>query len=152
MEISVSGFYKWLNDDDKEHRDGVIHSEFEVVIAVKEVVRASNGEVPGAVRLHHELNRKGFKVSHKRLVSIMKKNGFYHKYHRKYVVTTDSNHNLARAENLVNREFNSFKVNEAWCGDITYLRMKAGFIWPQSLIYLPAVLSAISLERPWMPT
>ena len=73
MEISVSGFYKWLNDDDKEHRDGVIHSEFEVVIAVKEVVRASNGEVPGAVRLHHELNRKGFKVSHKRLVSIMKK-------------------------------------------------------------------------------
>ncbi|WP_419795943.1 hypothetical protein [Succinivibrio dextrinosolvens] len=58
--------------------------------------------------MHFELKKKGFKVSHKRLVAIMRKNGFYHKYHRKYVKTTDSNHNLARAEDLVKRQFNSF--------------------------------------------
>jgi transposase InsO family protein len=89
-----------------------------------------------SVKFNHELNRKGFKVSHKRLVSIMRKNGFYHKYHRKYVVTTDSNHNLARAENLVNREFNSFKVNEAWCGDITYIPTDEGWLYLASVVDL----------------
>ena len=101
LEVSVSGYYKWLLSD-KEHKNGVIHSDIEVLIAVKDVIKDSNNTVPGAVRVHHELDKKGFKVSHKRLVEIMRANGIYHKYHRKYVVTTDSNHNLARAENLIN--------------------------------------------------
>lgn len=105
------------------------------------------------MKFNHELNRKGFKVSRKRLVSIMRKNGFYHKYHSKYVVTTDSNHNLARAENLVNREFNSFKVNEAWCGDITYIPTDEGWLYLASVVDLCSpVLSAISLGQPWIPT
>ncbi len=66
----------------------------------------------------------------------MRKNGFFHKYHRKYVVTTDSNHNLSRAENLINREFNSFKVNEAWCGDITYIPTDEGWLYLASVIDL----------------
>lgn len=122
-------FYKWLNDEDKEHRDGVIHSETEVIVAVKEVIKESNNTVPGDLRVHYELKKKDFRVSHKRLVSIMRKNGFYHKFHRKYVKTTDSNHNLARAEDLVKRQFNSFKVNEAGVVILRiFLQKKAGFI------------------------
>lgn len=64
--------------------------------------------------MHHELKNKGFRVSHRRLVSIMRKNGIYHKYHRKYVKTTDNNHNLVKAEDLVKRKFDSFNVNEVW--------------------------------------
>ena len=109
LEVSVSGYYKWLLSD-KEHKNGVIHSDIEVLIAVKDVIKDSNNTVPGAVRVHHELDKKGFKVSHKRLVEIMRANGIYHKYHRKYVVTTDSNHNLARAENLINRQFKALRA------------------------------------------
>ena len=133
LEVSVSGYYKWLLSD-KEHKNGVIHSDIEVLIAVKDVIKDSNNTVPGAVRVHHELDKKGFKVSHKRLVEIMRANGIYHKYHRKYVVTTDSNHNLARAENRRNRQFNSFKKNEAWCGDITYIPTEEGWLYLASVV------------------
>ena len=86
--------------------------------------------------MHHELKNKGFRVSHRRLVSIMRKNGIYHKFHRKYVKTTDSNHNLARADDLVKRQFDSFKVNEAWCGDITYIPTEEGWLYLASVVDL----------------
>ena len=66
----------------------------------------------------------------------MRKNGFYLKFHRKYVKTTDSNHNLARAEDLVKRQFNSFKVNEAWCGDITYIPTEESWLYIASVVGL----------------
>lgn len=69
-EVSVSGYYKWILSD-KEHKKGVIHSDVEVLIADKDIIKESNNTVPGAVRVHHELDKKGFKVSHKRLVEIM---------------------------------------------------------------------------------
>ncbi len=64
----------------------------------------------------------------------MRQNGIYHKYHRKYIATTDSSHNLARAENLIDRKFNSFAVNEAWCGDITYIPTDEGWLYLASVV------------------
>ncbi len=75
LEVSVSGFYKWLNDEDKEHRDGVIHTDAEVLVAIQEVIKDSCNNVPGAIRMHHGLKNKGFRFSHRRLVSIMRRNG-----------------------------------------------------------------------------
>lgn len=66
----------------------------------------------------------------------MRKNGIYHKYHRNYVKTTDGNHNKARAEDLVKRQFDSFKVNEAWCGDITYIPTEEGWLYLASVVDL----------------
>ncbi|SFS92837.1 hypothetical protein SAMN02910357_02627, partial [Succinivibrio dextrinosolvens] len=85
-----------------------------------------------SIRMHHELKNKGFRVSHRSLVS----KGIYHKYHRKYIKTTDSNHNLARAEDLVKRQFDSFKVNEARCGDITYIPTEGGWLYLASVVDL----------------
>ena len=45
LEVSVSGYYKWLLSD-KEHKNGVIHSDIEVLIAVKDVIKDSNNTVP----------------------------------------------------------------------------------------------------------
>lgn len=41
LKVSVSGYYKWLLSD-KEHKNGVIHSDIEVLIAVKDVIKDSN--------------------------------------------------------------------------------------------------------------
>ena len=107
-----------------------------MLVAIQEVIKDSCHNVPGAIRMHHELKSKGFRVSHRRLVSIMRKNGIYHKYHLKCVKTTDSNHNLARAEDLVKRQFDSFKVNEAWCGDITYIPTEEVCLYFASVVCL----------------
>ena len=56
----------------------------------------------------------------------MRENGLFHRYHRKYVQTTDSEHDLLRAPNLLQRHFDDFGINEAWCGDITYIPTNEG--------------------------
>ena len=48
---------------------------------------------------------------------------------RKFVVTTDSNHNLPVAENKLNQEFTASKANEKWVTDITYIWTKEGWLY-----------------------
>lgn len=57
LEVSVSVFYKWLNDDYKEHRNGVIYRKAELVVEIKEVIKESNNTVPGALRVYFEWNK-----------------------------------------------------------------------------------------------
>ena len=70
-----------------------------------------------------------------------------------YVKTTDSNHNLARAEYLVKRRFESFNVNEAWCGNITYIPTEEGWLYLVSVVDLDQDASwATSLDQLWTLT
>ena len=66
----------------------------------------------------------------------MRVNGLFHRFHRKYVSTTDSNHNLKTAPNLLAIRFDEHGINEAWCGDITYLRTNEGWLFLASVIDL----------------
>lgn len=38
-EVSVSGFYILLNDENKEHRDGVIHTDSDMLVALQAVIK-----------------------------------------------------------------------------------------------------------------
>ncbi len=62
--------------------------------------------------------------------------GIFHRWHRKFVKTTDSDHHLARFPNLIQRRFDEFGVNEAWCGDITYIPTEEGWLYLASVIDL----------------
>ncbi|WP_407267375.1 IS3 family transposase [Tenacibaculum maritimum] len=42
---------------------------------------------------------------------------------RKYVATTNSNHNLSIAKNELDRNFTGLKLGEKWVSDITYIRV-----------------------------
>ena len=48
---------------------------------------------------------------------------------KKFVNTTDSNHELPVAENILNRQFNPAKPNQAWTSDITYIRTRSGWLY-----------------------
>ena len=51
------------------------------------------------------------------------------KKRRKFRHTTDSNHKLPLAPNILNREFNPSKPNKAWASDITYVWTKEGWLY-----------------------
>ena len=56
---------------------------------------------------------------------------------RKWVKTTDSRHRFPRYPNLIKGMAIS-RLNQVWLSDITYIRIKAGFV------YLAAILDAYS--------
>jgi len=63
------------------------------------------------------------------MVRLMRSNGIYHRFHRQYVKTTDSAHNLPSTENLLQRNFDVNGLNEAWCGGITYIPTSEGWLY-----------------------
>ena len=65
---------------------------------------------------------------------LMREAGLTAVWKKKFVNTTDSKHDLPVAENLLNRQFNPAKSNQAWTSDITYIRTRTGWL------YLAAVM------------
>lgn len=57
---------------------------------------------------------------------------------KKFVVTTDSKHELPISENLLNRDFGATEANVKWASDITYIWTREGWL------YLAVVLDLFS--------
>ena len=112
------------------------HSDAELLCHVRSVISRCGKQVPGVMRLYLALRQQGLSVGFKRLRRLLRSNGIFHRYHRKYVATTDSNHNLARLPNLIDRQFNRYAINQAWCGDITYIPTDEGWLFMASVLDL----------------
>ena len=101
-----------------------------------EILKTCKGHIPGVLVCHHLLREKGLRIDIKRLRRLMRTNGLLHRFHRKYVQTTDSNHNLKKSPNLIERRFDQFGINQAWCGDITYIPTGEGWLYLASVLDL----------------
>ena len=55
---------------------------------------------------------------------------------RKFKTTTDSNHKLPIAPNLLDRDFTASAPNLKWAGDITYLMTSEGWLYLAVIIDL----------------
>lgn len=76
----------------------------------------------GYRRVTHELRRKECIVNHKRVLAIMRQNGLQPKKKRKYVQTTDSNHDNPIYPNLI-KDKTVDGLNQVWPADITYIHL-----------------------------
>lgn len=104
-----------------------------------ELIGDIQDELPGYGyrRVTRELQRRGHPVNHKRVARVMRANGLAIKPRRRFVRTTDSDHDLPVFPNLY-RNVIPAKPNVVWVADITYIRIAAGFC------YLAAILDACS--------
>ena len=78
----------------------------------------------------------GLIVSRKRISNIMKDLNLKVKTKRRYKNTTDSNHNLPIAPNILNRDFYASAPDEKWVGDITYISTGEGWLYLATVIDL----------------
>jgi transposase InsO family protein len=128
-QVSRAGFYRWQQmppaiDDDLDLRDEMQR------IAV---------EFPyyGWRRMQKELRDRGWVVNHKRVRRIMWEDNLLCLRRRKFVATTDSDHNRPVYPNLAG-ELALTGLNQLWVADITYIRLEVEFV------YLAVVLDAFS--------
>lgn len=122
--VSASAYYEWQGEQESAHarRDGEL----------RELVRGVFTEFQGrygAPRIQRALGKQGVRVSRKRVARLMRESGIRAKSARKYKATTDSNHRLPIAPNLLERRFDAGSSNSVWVSDITYLWTRQGWMY-----------------------
>lgn len=73
---------------------------------------------------------RGIQVGKERVRKLMQRHGIKARGKRKFVVTTDSNHDLPIAPNQVSRNFAPEAPNQVWRSDITYIATDEGWQGP----------------------
>jgi transposase InsO family protein len=136
LEVSRSGFYKWLENtkspSEKDWEDAALKMD------IRQIHKDSK-KTYGRPRLHLALQAKGRQCGKHRLVRLMKEEGIKGLQRRRFrVKTTDSNHPYAIAPNLLEDHPGPSRPDEIWVADITYVRTEEG--WS----YLAAVLDMFS--------
>jgi putative transposase len=92
----------------------------------------------GSRRLVTAMANQGMRIGRHKTRRLMRQAGLKPVWKRKFVHTTDSNHDLPIAANILNRQFNPAAPNLAYVTDITYIRTRSGWL------YLATVLDLFS--------
>ncbi len=82
----------------------------------------------GYRRITAELRRRQLAVNHKRVLRLMQQDNLLAIRRRKFVLTTDSRHQLKVYVNLAKR-MELTAINQLWVADITYIRLRTGFVY-----------------------
>ena len=78
----------------------------------------------------------GISIGRFRVRRLMREAGLVPVWKRKFVHTTNSNHDLPIAQNVLARQFNPGKPNLAYVSDITYIRTRAGWLYLATVLDL----------------
>ena len=142
LDVSVSGYF--------EHRQAKVAKRpskaatprlsDEAVLTHIRAVHAEVGQEYGWPRMAKELVVRGHRVGKERVRRMMQRHGIQARGRRKFVVTTDSTHDLPLAPNLLQRDFKADAPNQKWTSDITYIETAEGWL------YLAAILDLHSRQ------
>ena len=110
--------------------------DFELIAKVRQIHSDTRGSY-GSRRMSDQLRDDGYNVGRYRARSLMKKADVAVKRRKKFKRTTDSNHKLPIAPNILNRQFEVDRPDTVWCTDITsYGPFRAGYIWLLPILVL----------------
>jgi len=119
MKVSKNAYYNWLKTK------GTINmTESKVILKERiSILFEENKQIYGSYRIQKMLEREHLFYSRSYIAILMKEMGLKSVLKRKFVITTNSNHNHLISDNLLNREFTSPKLGQKWVSDITYIRV-----------------------------
>jgi putative transposase len=124
LDVSPSGYYAWEKKPTSPRKKEEARLEIEIKAAHKR-----NRETYGPERLQSDLADHGVKVGVHRIKRIRRKLGLRCKQKRKFKATTNSNHSLPVAENLLEQKFTTDAPNRVWLTDITYVPTAEGWLF-----------------------
>ena len=95
-------------------------------------IKAIHAQVKGEYgwpRIWKQLLANGVRVGKERVRKLMAQHGIRAKTKRKFKATTNSNHSLPVAPNLIARDFMPPVPNQVWTTDITYIATDEGWLY-----------------------
>jgi len=128
--VSRSGFYRF---------DGDAKASLATDMDLRDAIQRIALQWPsyGRPRITAELRRHGWTVNPKRVYRILREDNLLCVRKKKFVLTTDSNHDRKIYPNLAH-EMVLTSVDQLWRADITYIRLQDEFV------YLAVILDAYS--------
>ena len=133
--VSESGYYKYLSrlsapPTDKELADIALAKE------IYSVFQSSRGSF-GSRKITYLINRnRSNRINHKRIERLMQEYGLFSRVTRKYILTTDSNHDHPIADNLISRNFSASMPNEKFVSDTTAIQTDEGILYVAGILDL----------------
>ena len=132
--VSQSGYYASLRRPESRHS----REDRRLGVLVREAHERSR-RTYGSPRVHAELAAQGEQVSRKRVMRLMQEQDLQARVRRRFKHTTDSDHQLPVAPNLLDRRFEAEQPDQRWVVDTTEL-----IIGESGKLYLAAVLDLFS--------
>jgi transposase InsO family protein len=122
--VSRAGYYAWR----KRAPSAAEVRREELTEEVKRIHAQMKGRY-GSPRVHAELVARGYACCANFVAKLMREAGIAAKTKRKFRQTTDSNHALPVAENVLDRQFEPGQPNASWVADITYVPTREGWLY-----------------------
>jgi transposase InsO family protein len=119
--VSRAGYYRSLVEKEPDE------AEMAMRATLQEIVLAHHRRY-GYRRVTAELHRRGIVVNHKRVLRMMRTDNLLAVRYRKYILTTDSQHEQEVYVNLAAR-MTVTGMNQLWVADITYIRLRVEFVF-----------------------
>ena len=126
LDVSRSGYYAWKKAF--KTPSSRASKQWQLDQKVKRAFEGSKRR-NGARRIQVDLKEQGNHYDVKTISRSMRRQNLVPKAARKFKVTTNSNHKLPVAPNLLNQDFTATVPNQKWAGDITYLMTSEGWLY-----------------------
>ena len=125
LEVAASGYYAWRGRGPSKR--AVANQN--LLQDIRQIFWDS-GKRYGSRRVRKDLERQGQRVGKARIEKLMQANDLRSITRKRVrIKTTDSNHNLPVAENVLDRNFGALNPNEKWVSDITFVPTDEGWLY-----------------------
>lgn len=131
LQVGRRSYFQWKSQSVSDRK--------QMAVLVKEKITAiyfDSKQRYGSPRITAELASLGNKVSRITVARYMNQLGLRSKLSKKFKVTTNSKHKYLIMPNVLNREFSVLEPSKVWVSDITYIRVKEGFIYLTTVLDL----------------
>ncbi len=127
LNVSVSGYYDWQKRDKSTRQK----AKEQLMLKISHLFHPKLRHMAGSEVITRDLhdNPKYKTVHRSRVAALMKEMGLRCKVQKKFVVTTDSEHDKWIAGNLLDRNFTQEKPGEVLVGDITYIQVASHWVY-----------------------
>ncbi len=130
--VSTSGYFEhWRRKDSAKPSKpgGNKRISDEALLVHIKAIHAQVKQEYGWPKMWKELVARGIRVGKERVRKLMQRHSIKARSKRKFVVTTDSKHDLPVAPNLLERNFTAERPNQVWTTDITYIATDEGWLY-----------------------